>query len=68
MTRSAKHPPDGARRAPSPAAGESQRGERRTKGERRSSAENRREFERFSPTQGPSERERRQNERRTGSH
>jgi hypothetical protein len=67
MTRSAKHPPDGARRAPCPAAGES-RGERRTKGERRSSAENRREFERFSPTQGPSERERRQNERRTGSH
>jgi hypothetical protein len=68
MKRSAKLPPDGPRRAPAPAPRESQQGERRTKGERRSSAENRREYERFSPTQQPSERERRQNERRTGSH
>jgi len=65
MKRSPKHPPDAARRAPSPAPGKSQ-GERRTEGERRNSEENRREFARFSPTQRPSER--RRIERRTGSH
>ena len=67
MTRTPKQSPDGVRRVPSPAPGKSQgASERRTKGERRKSAENRREFERFSPTQPPSER--RQSERRTGSH
>jgi hypothetical protein len=39
-------------------------GERRRNVERRSSAENRREYERFSPTQKPSER--RRTERRIG--
>lgn len=48
------------------ATGAKPNGERRKSGERRDRAENRREFERFSPTQPPSER--RQSERRTGSH
>ena len=66
MTRSKDSPGAGAaRRALSPTPGKP-KGERRTKGERRDSAENRREFERYSPTQPPSER--RQNERRSGSH
>ena len=66
MTRSKNSPGAGnARRAYSPTAGKP-KGERRTTGERRDSAENRREFARYSPTQRPSER--RQSERRTGSH
>ncbi|HEY2798451.1 MAG TPA: hypothetical protein VGK26_11235 [Thermoanaerobaculia bacterium] len=68
MTRTKKSSGHGnARRAPSPAPSKPDTSsERRTKGDRRDRAENRREFERFSPTQRPSDR--RRSERRVGAH
>jgi hypothetical protein len=67
MTRKESPGHGNARRGSSPAPGKpDSSSERRTKGDRRDTAENRREFERYSPTQRPSER--RQSERRIGRH
>ncbi len=66
MTRSKNTPEAAKARRAHPPAPVKPKGERRTIAERRRDDENRREFKRYSPTQRPSER--RQTERRTGSH